>query len=238
MLGDLSDVDTTTLSDGDALVYEGSTNLWKPSKTFPHLILSGSQSPLASPKEGTIQYIAGELYITIPNTSEWVDPIDGKVYDLIDVDGTIWFKQNFSRDTANSWVYQDNPTKESDFGRLYTYAQVVANCPPGFHLPTLTEFIALENFLGGNVNAGYHLKSTLPEWTNPGDDLVGFFARPSSYRQNTNSTYGAGDQSYYWTSTTQPGDRIVVSYTEIGNSLTHSDYDQTTFSFSVRYVKD
>jgi uncharacterized protein (TIGR02145 family) len=164
--------------------------------------------------------------------------VDGKVYDLVDINGTIWFKQNYSRDTANSWVYQDNPTKEADFGRLYTYAQAVANCPSGFHLPTLTEFIALENFLGGNVNAGYHLKSTLPEWTNPGDDLVGFFARPSSYRQNTNSSYGAGNQSYYWTSTTQPGNLIIVFYTEIGNSLTNSEYDQTTFSFSVRYVKD
>jgi len=239
-IDDLRDADTTTLSDGDALVYEESTGLWKPSKTLPHLILSGSQSPISGPAEGTIQYIGGELYVTLPDTTTFTD-VDGKVYDLLYINGLVWFKQNYNRNVANSYAYQDNEANTADgFGRMYTWADAIANAPAGYHLATESDWNNLSTFLGGDLVSAGPMKSLLG-WDSPNTgatDSVGFAMKPNGYRSNTGVYDARGAYGYYWSSgefsPVSGSNRIGVYNTaELFPSGTGK-----TYYLSARYVKD
>jgi uncharacterized protein (TIGR02145 family) len=65
-------------------------------------------------------------------------------------------------------VYDDYPTNVYIYGHLYNWA-VVDNdrgvCPEGWHVPTVEEWIILNDYLGGESVAGGKMKEAgLEHW--------------------------------------------------------------------------
>ncbi|MBU2249529.1 MAG: hypothetical protein KKD77_22470 [Gammaproteobacteria bacterium] len=72
----------------------------------------------------------------------------------------IWACKNYDSNYPGSKIYADNYDNLEIYGRLYTYLQIMSSgfCPPGWHVPTLTEWNTLITFLGGAAIAGSKLK--------------------------------------------------------------------------------
>ena len=80
----------------------------------------------------------------------------------------IWMSCNYDVNIVGSRVYDDDEGNRTEYGGLYTYDQAiqVGFCPPGWHLPTLAEWMTLINYLGGlTVAAGLLKEEGNAHWT-------------------------------------------------------------------------
>ncbi len=129
-----------------------------------------------------------------------VTDIDGNVYKTVKIGEQIWMAENlkvtrFNDGTALNLAtsmetrippyycyYSFDPSFGDQYGALYGYGININEnnvCPEGWHLPADTEWIELQNYLGGKEIAGKKLKSVngwyLP---NEGANESGFSALP------------------------------------------------------------
>jgi uncharacterized protein (TIGR02145 family) len=82
--------------------------------------------------------------------SLFVDARDGKMYTYNKLeDGNIWMTQNLNYEMEGSFCYQDNCAFAGGFGRLYNWEAATQACPPGWHLPSDEEWLALIEAYGG-----------------------------------------------------------------------------------------
>jgi uncharacterized protein (TIGR02145 family) len=75
---------------------------------------------------------------------------------------------NYDVNIVGSRVYDDDEGNRTEYGGLYTYDQAIQAgfCPPGWHLPTLAEWMTLINYLGGlTVAAGLLKEEGNAHWT-------------------------------------------------------------------------
>ena len=91
---------------------------------------------------------------------------------------------------------------------------------------------------GGTYGAGKSLKAVgVGSGVGLGDDLVGFAAKLTGYR-NTDGTFpGLGSSSYFWSSTPS-GANAISKYMNSGYSTITRYADVHTYGFSVRCVRD
>jgi uncharacterized protein (TIGR02145 family) len=92
----------------------------------------------------------------------------------------------------------------STYGVLYNWPAALAACPAGWHLPTNAEFTRLINFMGGEVNAGFKMKSR-SGWNDNagangnGDNSFGFTALPGGDIEGTGIFLHVGEYGSFWT---------------------------------------
>jgi uncharacterized protein (TIGR02145 family) len=158
-----------------------------------------------------------------------VDSRDGRTYGTVRVAGRLWMAENLDFDTAVgalSWCPGGVAGNCSTRGRLYSWRIAMRGdstlptqcdvhldssksvCPAGWHLPSVAEWQALFDSLGGSDHAGLVLKSTsgwdpsIAGASGSGLDSVGFDALPAGYRTDGSQGYGyyghAGDTSAYF----------------------------------------
>ena len=137
---------------------------------------------------------------------------------------------------------EDNCTR---YGALYQWNEAMQYatapgsggiCPPGWHIPTLPEFKALDTITGGNAN---HLKAVRQgDDDGAGTNLTGFGALLSGYRHLDGSFSMLGFQTYYWTSSehdslTVPGFYLFYYYHDFFfNNL------EKGFGLNIRCLRD
>lgn len=170
---------------------------------------------------------AGSLVITAMNVPcPGVGPFEygGVTYHGVQIVDQCWMRENLNLggmvfgglDQADDgavekYCWIDDEINCTKYGGLYQWNEAMAYsavpgsrgiCPPGWHVPTLAEFRALDTVTGGNAN---HLKE-LREGMNDGSgtNLTGFSAVLSGYRHGDGSFSIFGYQTYYWTSTPVP----------------------------------
>jgi len=182
----------------------------------------------------------GNQYTIVPGVSaanvpdNLVFDIDGNAYEIVTVDGQEWMKTNLkcshykngdiipSALTDLDWgstlsgasaVYNNDPTKEFTYGKLYNWYAVNDNrgvCPTGWHVPTDTEWTTLETTLGGASTAGMKLKDdgtidlSTGLWltgAEPATNASGFTALPGGYRYFSGTYNGQGAWANFWTNT-------------------------------------
>ena len=167
-----------------------------------------------------------------------------------------------------SWCYNNDSANCAVAGRLYTWAAAIDSvklatdadnpqdcghrktctlpdtvygiCPPGWHLPTRTEWKTLWTEVGGRSNAGKILKSQTGWYNNGnGTDSVGFSALPAGGWDVSNGEFFAGDRlANFWSAS---GDD---SHTAYHMDLSYEDEYanlngyQKNYGFSVRCLKD
>ncbi|HPJ59291.1 MAG TPA: FISUMP domain-containing protein [Bacteroidales bacterium] len=110
------------------------------------------------------------------------------------------------------WYNNDESTYRNSFGALYNWYVIdtssnnVKNvCPTGWHVPTLSEWTTLSEFLGGESVAGGKLKETgTSYWWSPNTGATnesGFTARPGGCRDISGVSYDNGSVGLWRTST-------------------------------------
>ena len=136
---------------------------------------------------------------------ELVDERDGQMYRTVKIGDQVWMAENLNYADSiktpsllnRSWCYNNEPDSCTKYGRLYTWAAAIDSvtfstdaenvqgiCPPGWHLPTNTEWNTLFS-VGSSSTAGKILKSQMgwKEGIN-GADGVGFSALPAGSRSS------------------------------------------------------
>ena len=134
----------------------------------------------------------------------------------------VWMTKNMNYEiNSGSWCYSSSGSNCTKYGRLYTWSAASSACPPGWRLPSTSDWETLFDIVGGKSTAAKKLKSK--SWN--GTDNYGFSALPGgSYdgtRFNNAESYG-----FFWTSTAD-NDRSA-------QSIDMSSYDSPTVN---SYVK-
>lgn len=79
----------------------------------------------------------------------FIDNRDGQKYMIRSYGSFTWMIENLNFRTKDSRYYMnDSITYANDFGRLYLYEEAAAACPPGWRLPTPSDWDHLFSFCG------------------------------------------------------------------------------------------
>ncbi len=197
-----------------------------------------------------IFFVSLTLNIFSQNTGTFTDNRDGQRYKRIKNGSQIWMAENLKYKARGSGYYDLNL-----YGRLYDFKTALNICPPGWHLPSDSEWKILERTLGMDertINAenrdhysgeaGLKLKSK-SGWefymqNGNGIDLYGFNAPPGGYYQKYNKKfmyYGSGIT--FWTSTAVDSENAIVR--ELGshfNGIGRSEYNKVHGGY-IRCIK-
>ena len=171
------------------------------------------------------------------------DPRDGRAYQTVTIGTQTWMAENLDFRTADSSWYNNNDSSANHtLGRLYTWNRALTASPPGWHLPTDTEWTVLSTYLGGATVAGGKLKEAgTAHWASPNTGATnetGFTALPGGYRL-ADGTYFLNAMSSSWWSATESdsisafGRVLFYNNINVGKLLSYR-----TYGHSVRCVRD
>lgn len=203
-----------------------------------------------------------------------VTDIDGNVYDVVSIGGRCWMAENlrtsrfrngdpipqFQLDsffTKSSLqepgfaYYNDNAADNVPYGKFYNgYAMADGRgvCPVGWHVPSLNEFNALADSLGGKTVAGDKMKTN--DWTQPASNATnssGFTAYAAGIVA-FDTCHSRGTDAEFWT-TTWPnfpsGDetftvKLYNTYSDLGipTMSGNAGNEWNIFGHSIRCVKN
>lgn len=181
----------------------------------------------------------------------WTDIRDGRSYPTVEIGGRCWFAANLDHGiriqssvpqtencTAEKYCYGNNPANCNTYGALYqwdelmrydTQAEGQGLCPPGWHIPSETEWQGLMALFGGPAFAGDTLQSSGP----PGFHALtaGVLYLNHTFSHDTLATL-------FWTSTAA-GPLRVISHGMNNKDASVSYYESLRGNaFSVRCVRD
>lgn len=150
------------------------------------------------------------------NPNDLVDPRDGTRYSTVVIENQRWMAENLQYNGANALYNPNNPF--SEYGRLYTHAQALNACPPGWHLPTEQDWYRIERFLGVGAaelsfvgyrggTAGINLKSSTGWLINNGTNSLRFNAYPAgNYDHQSQGFVALSEEANFWSATIDPDD--------------------------------
>ena len=128
----------------------------------------------------------------------------------------VWMTKNMNYEiNSGSWCYSSSGSNCTKYGRLYTWSAASSACPPGWRLPSTSDWETLFDIVGGKSTAAKKLKSK--SWN--GTDNYGFSALPGGSYDGTRFN-NAGSYGFFWTSTAD-NDRSA-------QSIDMSSYDSPT----------
>jgi uncharacterized protein (TIGR02145 family) len=161
------------------------------------------------------------------------------------------------------WAYAGQDSNASVYGRLYTWYTAMDTrnvCPAGWHVPTESEWIRLENYLIANghnydgTTTGNKIAKSLAAKTNwessyytgavgnadyPGKrNSSGFTALPGGYRFDDGLFDGLGSHGNWWSSTETGSLFARCFYIYCNYFNTYRGDDLKKGGFSIRCVKD
>ena len=153
--------------------------------------------------------------------------------------------------TTGAWLhYQNDPTNEIMYGKLYNWAAVSDPrnlCPSGWHVATDADWSALVEYLGGTEVAGAKLQTTDSKawpYNYIGTDEIRFNGVPggfvSSYGQpRFNNQFNQLKERGYWWTATQRDDNLAWYRALITDyeGIERLSYIKANF-LSVRCVED
>ena len=179
-----------------------------------------------------------------PEFGTFTDPRDNQVYTTVEICTQTWFAQNLNYATdSDSWVYNDDPSNDEIYGRLYTWEMAKTVCPDGWHLPDVDEWSTLVyDYLGGFEIAGGKLKATdTVYWKSPNFGATnesGFTALPGGHYSFGESFYSLGKIATFWSSVEKDSFTAYKYDLTYKSTQIYTDPDYKSAGKSVRCVKD
>lgn len=164
----------------------------------------------------------------------FVDERDGNVYKTVNLNGRVWMAENFRYKSPDSISSYDS-SKESTYGRFYTWADALDLCPSGWHIPTDDDLKALIDCVG-KKQCSRKLKSK--SWN--GFDSKGFnmlYSGYCFYDDNRKLHYSNSlendnqEESNIW------GRHYYLNVTSQTRLVEVESKHKSYGAFSVRYVK-
>ncbi|MDR1829655.1 MAG: hypothetical protein LBQ76_02690 [Candidatus Fibromonas sp.] len=111
-------------------------------------------------------------------------------------------------------------------------------CPPGWHIPSDTDWDALMKAVGGSSTAGTKLKAASGRNSGNGTDDYGFSALPGGYGNSFGSFSIVGDYGRWWSATEGGASSAYLRNMDYYfSNVDRNNYNKTDL-FSVRCVKD
>lgn len=189
----------------------------------------------------------------------------GEVYNTVAIGTQCWLTRNLNIGTRiNSTVqqtnnlviekycYNDIVAYCDTYGGLYQWNeamkwQTIAGssgiCPTGWHIPTITEFDVLSDYLGGNYISGGKLKETgITYWNSPNTSATntsGFYARGAGALDFYGISNGLKNYNWIWTSTISGGmTGPSVKLLAYNSGIISTPSSVKTNAFSIRCIKD
>jgi len=211
----------------------------------------------ASPKNARFSITAISTKVPSQNSikrTTFTDSRDGKKYKVVEIGGQIWMAENLNYATESSKCYKNDPANCQLYGMLYDWNTATKVCPKGWHLPSDSEWQALEDFAGGPSTAGIKLKAT-SGWkicNEVGTDEFDFSALPGGKNTAGGIISGVSEYGYWWSATeykfnisnaysrhmryceVYSGERDKRYY----STRVNRDYDNKMDFYSVRCVQD
>lgn len=198
--------------------------------------------------------------------SDVIVDADGNVYKTVVINSQVWMTENLKTTRYNdgtailnygtdnlgwqtnvtgaySWYNNDIANKDI-YGALYNWHTVNTDklCPVGWHVPTLAEWTALVDYLGGVDYGGGKLKEEgTDHWMSPNagaTDEYGFKALPGGYRYYYGDFTLTGNQGFWWCDTEIDADYAQIEYISYeGTDIFHYGIYKN-YGVSVRCLKD
>ena len=137
-------------------------------------------------------------------TSSFIDPRDGQSYNIVKIGEQWWMAENLAYKTGSGcWAYNNNSKNVTTYGYLYSLETAKNVCPTGWHLPDITEWRTLHNYLVDSIDvSGGELKETgTAHWVTPNKGATnesGFTALPSGYRDDHGAFVDIGKMCVWW----------------------------------------
>jgi len=132
----------------------------------------------------------------IPHETGSMTDIDGNEYGTVKIGDQWWMAENLKTTrTADGsvlsgvFVYNDDESYISEYGRLYTWEAAMNACPAGWHLPSDAEWEILIRTLGSEPGTKLKVGGS-----------SGFNAKMAGFRANGEYGY-LGSFGLFWTST-------------------------------------
>ena len=202
---------------------------------------------------------------------------DSNIYHVVKIGSQVWMNENLKTTKFNdgteipevtdatewaalttpayAWYGNNFDTYGAVYGALYNSyvldTAVNGNkniCPVGWHVPTVSEWNTLSNYLGGGSIAGGKLKSTRtdpdphPRWNSPNTgatDQYGFNALPGGYRYYTNGQFAyLGSKGCWWSSTKYSATVYYGPHMTSGGTDVINYSSSLKFGLSIRCIRD
>jgi uncharacterized protein (TIGR02145 family) len=150
--------------------------------------------------------------------------------------------------TIPAWCYYNNdPANNSIYGKLYNWYAVSHPlfAPPGYRVPTESDWNDLITCLGGDLVAGGKMKSTSSLWIPQNPDATNeslFSGIPGGARNDDGSFIGIREFGSWWSSTEVPltfANRIALYSNPVlaGGTIISGNYSKSIGS-SIRFIKN
>jgi uncharacterized protein (TIGR02145 family) len=183
---------------------------------------------------------------------------EGKTYNTVQIGNQCWLRENLdvgtmiqgSQDQTNNGIkekycYDNDPANCTTYGGLYQWnetMQYVTNegaqgiCPPGWHIPTMSEFQTLKDAVGGDGNALKEIGQG--SGGGAGTNTSGFSALLAGDRFYSGFFGILGYFTYFWSSTESSATYAYYLSLYFSGSNIYLYYDFKGNGFSVRCLKD
>lgn len=173
--------------------------------------------------------------------------VSASVFDpeTVTIHDQVWMLRNYhpsmfsSAPKIKGVAYNYRTTIATMYGNLLTYEEAVAACPSGWHLPSMEEWNALFEAVGGMEVAGGHLK-TVEYWRLPNtgaDNSSGFSALPAGGSDETYWFDGFGWATHFWSSTLKDG-KVLCPSMKYDVASVYILELPPKMRLSVRYIQD
>lgn len=173
------------------------------------------------------------VWFSFPTKDEfYTDNRDGRKYRIVKIGEQVWMADNLAFEIdKGSCAYDDDENNLEKHGRLYNEGALEDVCPEGWHVPTFTDWIKLESFLGiEHINEN---RQIIP-WEILTDSKIidsGFNALPSGCF--VGKYKGIDRKGYYWKII--PGMKELL---EVAKRLPDDKTKDIKKFYSIRCIKD
>lgn len=204
-------------------------------------------------------FVCGEDGWKIDSTAweygSFTDARDGRVYKTIDIWGQTWMAENLDyRDSVakpelegNRWCYGNEAEQCDTYGSFYSCELSSQVCPAGWHLPSISDWFELYNFIvlmGGDPQNGLRAKDGWLDYSdnvNNGTDVLGFTAIPGGIMYGENSYGSATQEAWFWyvqDCSLNEYEAFYLSSEEVNFVTSSVSNGKITEAYSIRCIKD
>jgi uncharacterized protein (TIGR02145 family) len=189
--------------------------------------------------------------------SAFMDLRDSTIYGIISIGTQCWMKQNLKYDQnafGNDYKFCFDPPTCSNYEMTYDWAAAMQGgtstnaypsgvqgvCPLGWHMPSDSEWVVLENYLGGDSIAGGKMKDIIM-WNSPNTGATnssGFSGLPLGHCNNLGTFLDIGVNGHWWTATENDASNAWFRRLDYDNAASSRNFNNKQNGFSVRCIKD
>ncbi|MDR1811643.1 MAG: hypothetical protein LBQ87_02345 [Candidatus Fibromonas sp.] len=164
----------------------------------------------------------------------FTDSRDGKKYATIKIGSQTWMAENLNYNANGSKCYDNDESNCQEYGRLYNWNTALKACPSGWHLPSESEWEALDRAVGGEKMAGKKLKAN-SGWN--GTDEFGFSALPGGNGDSGGSFFNVGSGGVWWSASEYNSNSAYGRSMNDNYDRAYWDINYKTRLYSVRCVE-